>query len=319
MKNGSHLFEVLQLKKVFRLGLFRNNESVLALDGVNFSMSPMQIYGLVGESSSGKTTLAKTMIALQRPTTGEVRYEGQNIFTYDHSQLERFRSQVQMIFQDPYGSLNPNMTIRDALAEVLFKHKQIKKKECTEVIFELLEQVGLNKHYAGCFPHELSGGQRQKVAITRALAVEPKVLICDEPVSALDMVNQTQIIDLLEILQQTREFTLLLISHNMAFVKSISQITAVMYRGVIVEQAPTVNLFRAPLHPYTKLLLASIPKMNGSTESYFPFANTHLVSGQKAPGCRFYARCCMSMRECIEAKPILKPINDRWIACHFYS
>ncbi|MEW6661519.1 MAG: ABC transporter ATP-binding protein [Bacillota bacterium] len=309
----------MQLKKAFRLGGLHKKEPILALDGISFSMFPRQIFGLVGESGCGKTTLAKTMLALHRPTAGEVRFEGGNIFSYDQRQLERFRSQVQMIFQDPYGSLNPKMRVADALAEVLLKHKQVNAKECAKIIFELLEQVGLNKNHADCYPYELSGGQKQRIAITRALAVGPRVLICDEPVSALDMVYQTQIIDLLEHLQQRKKLTLLLISHNMMFIKRLSHITAVMYKGKIVEQAPTSNLFGEPLHPYTKLLLASIPKMNSRAEDSFPPSITRLVLSEKAQGCRFVTRCCMRLQDCTGAEPSLKPINDtHWVACHLY-
>ncbi|MBS3975252.1 MAG: ABC transporter ATP-binding protein [Syntrophomonadaceae bacterium] len=321
MGTARPLVEVIQLKKTFRSGLFNQKEKIVAIDGVSLSIYPRQIFGLIGESGCGKTTLAKTMLALLRPTEGEVRYEGRNIFAYDERQLGEFRSQVQMIFQDPYGSLNPKIMVKDALAEVLFRHKQInKKKDAAEIIFELLEQVGLNKSHAECFPHELSGGQKQRVALTRALAVGPRVLICDEPVSALDMIHQNQIAGLLQHLQQRKELTLLLISHNMMFVKGLTSITAVMYKGKIVEIAPTSDLFEEPLHPYTKMLFACMPKINDSTDALLPPGNARHVSSLKLLGCCFVASCSFNLKICTEAGPNLKAVNDnRWVACHLYS
>jgi oligopeptide/dipeptide ABC transporter ATP-binding protein len=320
MGSNRPIIEARNLKKVFKFGFFRKKEAILALDGVNLSVFPQQSFGLVGESGCGKTTLAKTLLALYRPTAGEVIYEGCNIFAYDQGHLERFRTQVQMIFQDPYGSLNPKMRVRHALAEVLMKHKQLKGKECTEVIFELLEQVGLNKNHADYYPHELSGGQRQRIAVTRALAVGPRVLICDEPVSALDMFTQVQIIELLKLLQQSKGLTLFSISHNMMFIKGLSRISAVMYKGRIVEQGPTENLFSKPLHPYTKLLMASIPNMNSAvSSSIFPVVSGLMPYAKSNRGCRYINRCPMSLQDCYEAQPNLNPVNaTHLVACHLY-
>lgn len=313
------LVEVKNLKKYFNVG----KGSVLkAVDDVSFFIRKGETLGLVGESGCGKTTTGRTVIGMYSATSGEVLFDGINVHSLDRKGKKEFTKRAQIIFQDPYASLNPRMTVGDIIGEGIDIHGLYKGHQRTQKINELLGLVGLNKEHANRFPHEFSGGQRQRIGIARAFAVEPEFIVCDEPISALDVSIQAQIVNLLINLQRNMGLTYLFIAHDLSMVKHISDRVAVMYLGTMVELASSTELYKNPLHPYTKALLSAIPIPDPDIERN---RKRIMLEGDvpspinPSPGCRFRARCKYAKPECSEAMPEFKEIEkDHFIACHLF-
>lgn len=316
-----NLLEVKNLHKDFvvkRSFWGRPKQILRAVNDVSFSIEEGKTLGLVGESGCGKSTTGRTIIGLYKPTKGKIIFVGKDI-----SQNKEMTKDIQMIFQDPYASLNPRMTVADIIEEPLLVHNlYTDKKQRQERIYELLELVGLSKEQANRFPHEFSGGQRQRIGIARALACEPKLIICDEPISALDVSIQAQVVNLLEKLQHELGLTYLFIAHDLAMVRYISQKVAVMYLGQIVELADTEDLYTNPLHPYTKALLSSIPLPDPQKEKHKQriILQGELPSPLNPPnGCPFNTRCPKAKEFCRQKLPEMKMINNRYVRCHLYD
>ncbi|EST56627.1 peptide ABC transporter ATP-binding protein [Brevibacillus panacihumi W25] len=308
------LLEVRDLKKHFSM----SSDFVLkAVDGVSFSIRKGETLGLVGESGCGKSTLGRTLIRLYENTDGEVLYKGKNVHQLRGKEVNQFNRDVQMIFQAPQASLNPRMTVEDIVAEGLDIHGLGRGKR-RERVAELLELVGLHKDHAQRYPHEFSGGQRQRIGIARALAVEPEFIIADEPISALDVSIQAQVVNLLEDLQQERGLTYLFIAHDLSMVKHISNRIGVMYLGKMVEMAPSGELYAEPLHPYTRALLSSVPVPDPTIKRERIVLQGDLPSPANKPsGCGFRTRCPLAVPRCAEAEPMWKQAKpDHWVACH---
>ncbi|KUO76495.1 MAG: peptide ABC transporter ATP-binding protein [Clostridia bacterium BRH_c25] len=318
--DNSVLVEVRNLKKYFQVG---NNQVLKAVDGLSFSINKGETLGLVGESGCGKSTTGRTMIKLYNATDGEVLFEGSNIYKMNKVESKEFSKKAQMIFQDPYASLNPRMTVGDIIGEGIDIHNLYTGRDRTDRIYELLEIVGLNKEHASRFPHEFSGGQRQRIGVARALAIEPKFIVCDEPISALDVSIQAQVVNLLINLQHKLGLTYLFIAHDLSMVKHISDRVAVMYLGVMVELAGSSELYSNSMHPYTKALLSAIPIPDPKVEKY---RSRILLEGDvpspinPPAGCRFKMRCRYAKSVCHEIQPELKETgNNHYVACHLIS
>ena len=316
------VLEVRDLKKYFPItrGVWQKTRGMLkAVDGISFDLYRGETLGLVGESGCGKTTAGRTIVRLYEPTGGSVRLHGQEIFSLSEREMLPVRSQIQMIFQDPYSSLNPRMTVGDTITEALEIHGLAEERR-TERVGELLEMVGLGQEMAGRYPHEFSGGQRQRIGVARALAVQPKVIICDEPVSALDVSIQAQVINMLEELQEKLGLTYLFISHDLAVVRHISHRVAVMYLGRLVEVAPSDQIYDNPLHPYTEALMSAIPIPDPKVESQ---PRRLILTGDVAspidlpPGCRFASRCPKVEARCHQEEPSMVDVGGgHSVACH---
>jgi oligopeptide transport system ATP-binding protein len=311
------LLEVRNLVKHFEVG----KGTVRAVDGVSLSIQRGETLGLVGESGCGKTTTGRCVLLLERPTSGEIIFEGIDLTHLPDTALRKTRRRMQVIFQDPYSSLNPRMTIGQILAEPLKVHGLVKDAKGREArVRELLEQVGLLPQHAKRYPHQLSGGQRQRVGIARALAMEPSLIVCDEPVSALDVSIQAQIVNLLEDLQKRLGLTYLFIAHDLSVVRHISDRVVVMYLGKVVEVADRLALYEDPLHPYTRALLSAVPIPDPNLEAHRE--RTVLrgeVPSPLAPpsGCVFHPRCPMAVGRCSTETPVLREIRPgHWGACH---
>ena len=318
------LVEVQELYKYFPIhaGLAsRHVADVKAVDGVSFSIEGGETLGLVGESGSGKTTIGRLLLRLLPVTKGEIRFDGKDVLKMNGGDLRRLRRAVQIIFQDPFASLNPRMTVGDAIAEPLRIHGIVKGKAVEERVMDLLRRVGLRTYHANRYPHEFSGGQRQRVGIARALAVDPKFIVCDEPVSALDVSIQAQVINLLEDLQQQFGLTYLFIAHDLSVVRHISTRVAVMYVGKLVETADRDALYLNPLHPYTQALLSAIPIPDPALEKRRK--RIVLVGDIPSPvnppsGCRFHTRCPIAFEPCATLEPPFKEYAPgHFAACHW--
>ena len=291
---------------------------VKAVDGVQFEIRRGETLGLVGESGCGKTTLGRAILMLYRPTAGEVEFEGQNLTRMRSGDIRRMRRRMQMIFQDPYASLNPRMSIGSIIAEPIVIHGLAKSRgERRERVQELMRPVGLNPYYANRYPHEFSGGQRQRIGVARALAVQPSFIVADEPVSALDVSIQAQIINLLADLQQEHGISYLFISHDLGVVEHISHEVAVMYMGRIMEMASREQLYAEPLHPYTRLLLAAIPSAEPATVGTRRPRRERAAAPAPAPGgCPFHPRCQMAEEQCRARMPELREVGPgHYVRC----
>lgn len=314
--------EVKQLKKYFSLkaGLFQKPNLLKAVDNVSFSIGKGETMGLVGESGCGKTTIGRTILKLYEPTDGQILYNGTNITRFNDKEMKPFRRKMQMIFQDPYTSLDPRKTVMDIIAEPI-RFMNIKQgKEITDRVRELVELVGLKPDHINRYPHEFSGGQRQRIGIARALAAEPEFIVCDEPISALDVSIQAQIINILEELQEKYKFTYLFISHDLAMVRHISNQVGVMYLGNLLEYAQADELYEHMLHPYTKALISAEPiadpDLAASSQRIVLEGDVSSPINPKNE-CPFCSRCSYVRDICRQEKPELKKINDcHYVACH---
>jgi oligopeptide transport system ATP-binding protein len=293
---------------------------VHAVDGISFHIEQGETFGLVGESGCGKSTAGRTILRLYEPTSGEIRFDGLNVNKLGSTDMRKIRRRMQMIFQDPYASLNPRMSVREIIAEPAVAHHLMNWKEANEMAGEMLETVQLNRHFAPRFPHEFSGGQRQRIGIARVLSLRPDFIICDEPISALDVSVQAQIVNLLKHLQQKFNLTYLFIAHDLAMVRHISSRVGVMYLGIMAEMAECDDLFTNPLHPYTQALLSAIPIPDAAIERQ---RNRIILKGDvpspvnPPSGCRFRTRCAKAMPICAEERPTWREVSSKhWIACH---
>ena len=318
--SAQHFLEVKNLKKYFNVG---PGQVLKAIDDVSFFIDKGETFGLVGESGCGKTTTGRVISRLYSPTSGEILFEGKDAVKLNSRQSKEFTKKVQMIFQDPYASLNPRMTVGDIIAEGIDIHKILKSKQRQNRIYELLSMVGLNEEHASRFPHEFSGGQRQRIGIARALAIEPEFIICDEPISALDVSIQAQVVNLLEKLQKDLGLTYLFIAHDLSMVKHISDRVGVMYLGAIVELAPSSELYKHSMHPYTQALMSAIPIPDPDV---LHSRQRIILKGDvpspinPSPGCKFRARCSKAMPICGEQAPALVDQGgNHFVACHLYN
>ncbi len=314
MKEGAAILEVKDLVKHFPSPA----GSVKAVDGISFGILEGETLGMVGESGCGKSTTGKVLIRLEDPTSGSARFEGKDIFTIQKSDMKAFRRKVQIVFQDPFASLDPRMTVGEIIGEPLLVHNLVARNQMKPRVQELLKMVGLDASHADRYPHEFSGGQRQRIGIARALAVEPRLIICDEPVSALDVSIQAQIINLLKDLQRSCGLTYLFIAHDLSVVKHISDRICVMYLGKIVETADKRALFAKPLHPYTQALLSAIPVPDPDRQEERILLEGDAPSPVSPPaGCRFHTRCAYAFDLCKREEPPMLEYGDRhFCACH---
>jgi len=316
------LLQVRDLVKHFpvRGGLLQRPVAwVKAVDGVSFDIQRGETLGLVGESGSGKSTVARTILRLIPPTGGEVLLEGKSVFKASPSQMKKMRRDMQIIFQDPYGSLNPRMSVGEIIGEGLLVHGVGSPREREATVDRLLEVVGLRGQHRGRFPHEFSGGQRQRIGIARALALTPKIVIADEPVSALDVSIQSQILNLLSDLQRDFNLTYLFVAHNMAVVEQVSDRIAVMYLGKIVEIGPAEDVCKDPKHPYAKALISAVPVPDPDVHRERVVLKGDIPSPINPPsGCHFRTRCPIATDRCAVEEPLLRPVGkDRVAACHY--
>lgn len=317
MAEKKTLIEVKDLKKYFNVG---SGAILKAVDNINFAIKEGETLGLVGESGCGKSTTGRTIIRLYEATGGEVIFDGKDVHKLNKAEQKEFTKQAQMIFQDPYASLNPRMTVGDIVGEGIDIHNIYTGKQRTERIYEVLNIVGLNKEHANRFPHEFSGGQRQRIGIARSLAIEPKFIVCDEPISALDVSIQAQVVNLLIKLQREFGLTYLFIAHDLSMVKHISDRVGVMYLGTMVEMASSEELYKNPLHPYTQALLSAIPIADPDVEKN---RKRILLEGDvpspinPPPGCRFKSRCRYAKDICGQEMPEFREVApNHFVACH---
>ena len=301
------------------LGRHEVGGTVRALDGVSLSIEQGETFGLVGESGCGKSTLGLTILQLYRPTSGHILFDGQDLALLSESQLKPVRRKLQMIFQDPYASLDPRMTVGGIVQEPLDIHRIGKKDERRKRVVELLEKVGLNKIYIDRYPHEFSGGQRQRIGIARAIALNPELIICDEPVSALDVSIQVQVLNLLQDLQQELGLTYMFIAHNLAVVAHISDRVGVMYLGKLVELGSTAVVTENPKHPYTQSLISAVLEIDKRRQKNRIQLEGDVPSPVDPPsGCRFHPRCPIAKPDCAEHEPELRQDESgHWVACHY--
>ena len=324
---GDKLLQVENLTKYFYKpqGLFGQKKQIVkSVDHVTFDIMRNETLGLVGESGCGKTTVGRTITRLYEPTDGKIIFDGKDISHLTKKELLPYRKKMQMIFQDPYASLNARMTVMDIIREALDLHSDLKtKEEKSKRVYELLDRVGLMREHANRYPHEFSGGQRQRIGIARALAVDPEFIVCDEPISALDVSIQAQVVNMLEDLQREFGLTYLFIAHDLSMVRHISDRIGVMYLGKLVEIGPSEEIYSHHLHPYTEALLSSVPVPDPEKAR----AKEQIVLQGDIPspidppsGCRFRTRCPRACEQCAQAEPELKPVvNDHFVACHLVN
>ena len=318
------LLQVEDLKKHYpvRKGLFGKVNQVKALNGVTFQVRDGEVFGIVGESGCGKSTLGLTIAKLIEPTGGHIILSGEDITNYTPSQMREVRKYIQMVFQYPYASLNPRMSVREIIEEPMVIHKLASsKKEMDKRTVELLRQVGLDDYHANRYPHQFSGGQRQRIGIARALAVNPSLVIADEPVSALDVSIQSQVINLMMNLRKTHHLTYIFIAHDLSVVEHISDRVGVMYLGNFVEVADKYELYASPLHPYTQALLSAVPIPDPEVRKQRIILSGNIPSPLNAPkGCKFHPRCskCMEICKTIEP-PCVKVSDNHYLYCHLYA
>lgn len=315
------LLGIKNLKKYFPFDtgiFFKKKAFIKAVDGVSFAVNRGETFGLVGESGCGKTTLGRTILRLTEATSGDAYFENRNIFHLNQKELRQLRSEIQIIFQDPYASLNPRMTVGDIIDEPLKTHGLENKGKRTKQVERMLEVVGLSSIYAKRYPHEFSGGQRQRIGIARALILNPKLIICDEPVSALDVSIQSQILNLLSDLQKDFGLTYIFIAHGLAVVKHISDRVGVMYLGKLVEIAGKHEIYADPKHPYTEALMSAIPIPDPELKRERIVLEGDVPSpANPPPGCRFHTRCRKVQSVCRNVEPDLKDVgNNHLVACH---
>lgn len=325
MSENKPLLEIKNLKKHFpvKSGFFTQSKSVVkAVDGISFTIYKGETLGLVGESGCGKTTAGRTIIKLYDPTAGKIIYDGVDLANFSQKQMLPYRKKIQMIFQDPYASLNARMTVGDIIGESIDIHKLLTGKDRTDRIQYLLEKVGLNSEHANRYPHEFSGGQRQRIGIARSLAVQPEFIVCDEPISALDVSIQAQVVNMLEELQKDMGLTYLFIAHDLSMVKHISNRVGVMYLGSMAELAESIELYAHPLHPYTQALLSAIPIADPDMAAE---RKRIILEGEipspidTPPGCKFRGRCKYAKPICADVEPELKDMGGKhFVACHLY-
>lgn len=308
------LLELQELKKYFEIG---PNRFLHAVDGVSFKLEKGKTLGVVGESGCGKSTLGRTILHLLNNTGGKIIYKGQDITRPDGKMKKRLREEMQIIFQDPFSSLDPRFSVRDMILEPLVIQGMMSKKEMNIRVEEVLETVGVPERLYNAYPHELDGGRRQRVGIARALALNPQFIVCDEPVSALDVSIQAQIINLLLDLQEKNRLTYIFITHDLAVVKYISNDIIVMYLGEVVEKASADGLFRTPLHPYTQALLSAVPLPDVHAKKERELLKGELTSPvNPAPGCRFMTRCKYAEEACGQKQVLREAERDHFVACH---
>ncbi len=318
------LLHIQDLKKYFllkRTSVFGPREWVYAVDGVSLDVMRGETLGLVGESGCGKSTLGRSVLRLIEPTAGKIVYEGQDITGIRGRKLKKLRSEMQIIFQDPYSSLNPRLTVEHIVGDALKTHGLAAGSEVADRVADMLDKVGIHREKMKCFPHEFSGGQRQRIGIARALILQPKVVICDEPVSALDVSIQAQVINLLNELKSEFRLSYILIAHDLSVINHVSNRIAVMYLGKVIELASNQQLLAKPLHPYTQALLSAIPVMDPDKKKKRIILKGDVPSPIKPPsGCRFHPRCQRAMNICPRSEPRWAEIEPRhFVMCHLYE
>ena len=321
---GEVLLEVKNLKKYFVLKktlMGKPISTLKAVDDISFTIKPGETLGIVGESGCGKTTMGRTVLKLHQPTAGQIIFEGKDIAGYTPKQMRALRTKMQIVFQDPYSSLPPRSTVGDILAEPVRVHNIVPPNEVKDYVLKIMEQCGLRDYYYERYPHEFSGGQRQRICIARALAVNPKFVVCDEPVSALDVSIQAQIINLLKKIQEERKIAYLFISHDLSVVKYISDKIGVMYLGSMVEFGEKDKIFGNPLHPYTNALFSAVPNPNPDEKTERILLKGDIPSPANPPkGCKFHTRCPKAMEICKSVEPpYIEQEPGHFVACHCYS